>query len=175
MSLPHPDPVEPSSTPWSTLDPRHVPYLRRVWGLRVGVEAVVLAVLSVVAFADEWLTPAFLTLVVAFLAALVVLDAVFAVVLPRLHWRHAAWRVDERCIEIRTGVWWRSRVAVPRTRIQHLDVVQGPVQRRFGLGTLVLHTAGSDDASVPLPGLAHETALELRDDLAAWTKAHDGV
>jgi uncharacterized protein len=66
-------------------------------------------------------------------------------------------------------------VAVPRTRIQHLDVAQGPVQRRFGLGTLVLHTAGTFSASVALDGLAHETAMALRDDLAAWTKAQDGV
>ena len=175
MNLPHAEHAASPPRAWSTLDPRHVPYLRRVWGLRVGVEALVLGLVSAVAFRDGWLTPTFLTLLVALVATLVVLDAVCAVVLPPLHWRHASWRVDERGVEIRTGVWWRSQVAVPRTRIQHLDVVQGPVQRRFGLATLVLHTAGTEDASVALAGLAHETALALRDDLATWTKAHDGV
>jgi membrane protein YdbS with pleckstrin-like domain len=152
-----------------------VPYLRRIWALRVGVEAILLGVLAPAAYADRWLTPTFLTVVVVLLGALVAFDGVLAVVLPPLRWRRASWRVDERGVEIRDGVWWRSRVAVPRSRVQHLDVVQGPVQRRFGLGTLVLHTAGTADASVPLAGLAHETALALRDDLAAWTEERDGV
>jgi uncharacterized protein len=160
---------------WRALDPRHVAYLHTVRGIRVGVEALVLLVFAPVAFADGWLTPAFLAVLVGSLVALVLFDGALAVWLPPVQWRRASWRIDDLGIEIRTGVWWRSCVAVPRTRIQHLDVAQGPVQRRFGLGTLVLHTAGTFSASVALDGLAHETAMALRDDLAAWTKAQDGV
>jgi len=56
---------------------------------------------------------------------------------------------------------------VPRSRIQHTDVTQGPYERRFGLATLVVYTAGTEHASIPIEGLSHETALAFRDALLA--------
>ena len=35
----------------------------------------------------------------------------------------------------------------------------------FGLGTLVIYTAGTDHARVELPGLPHTRALAIRDHL----------
>lgn len=63
------------------------------------------------------------------------------------------------------GVYWRRAIEVPRSRVQHTDVSQGPLERRHGLGTLVVYTAGTDHARVALSGLAHEVALALRDEL----------
>lgn len=160
---------------WKHLDPRQVRYLRLAWGLRVAVEAVAWALLTRVAHADGWLTPAFRALLASLLGGAVLLDGILAVLLPPLRWRYAAWRVDPQAVEILTGVWWRRGVTIPRTRLQHLDVVQGPLQRRFGLATLVLHTAGTADASVPLAGLAHQVALALRAELAAGPRPGDGV
>ena len=54
---------------------------------------------------------------------------------------------------------------VPRSRVQHTDVSQGPLERRYGVGTLVIHTAGTDDAVVTQRGLTHGTALAIRDHL----------
>jgi membrane protein YdbS with pleckstrin-like domain len=84
---------------------------------------------------------------------------------PALEYAHAAYRIDDRGIEIHWGVVWRRVINVPRSRIQHTDVSQGPIERRYGLGTLVIYTAGTDHAQVDLPGLAHETALRIRDHL----------
>jgi hypothetical protein len=105
--------------------------------------------------------------VVGGLGALVVLQAVLAHVWPAKSWRHASYRVTERGIEIRRGVWWREEIAVPRSRVQHTDVTQGPLERAFGLGVLVLYTAGTDHSRVVLPGLAYGDALAIRDRLAA--------
>ena len=68
-------------------------------------------------------------------------------------------------MSIRRGVVWRSEISVPRSRVQHTDVSQGPLQRRFGLATLILHTAGTHHASVSLAGLPHAAALAIRDYL----------
>lgn len=84
---------------------------------------------------------------------------------PVVEHRHEAYRVDDLGIEIRRGVVWRSVVNVARSRVQHTDVSQGPVERRFGLGTIRIHTAGTESAEVDLHGLAHETALAIRDHL----------
>ena len=75
------------------------------------------------------------------------------------------YRVTDDGIEIHKGVVWRSITSVPRSRVQHTDVTRGPLQRRFGIATLTIHTAGTQDASVELTGLTHEKALEVRDFL----------
>jgi membrane protein YdbS with pleckstrin-like domain len=49
--------------------------------------------------------------------------------------------------------------------VQHTDVSQGPLERRYGLGTRVIFTAGTDHARVDLKGLDHATALAIRDHL----------
>jgi membrane protein YdbS with pleckstrin-like domain len=84
---------------------------------------------------------------------------------PAIDYRHASYRIDGRCLEIRRGVYWRTIVAVPRSRVQHTDVSQGPLERRLGLGTLVVYTAGTDHARVSLGGLEHARALLLREQL----------
>ena len=84
---------------------------------------------------------------------------------PEVQHRHARYRVDGRGIEIRRGVFWRRVISVPRSRVQHTDVSQGPLERGFGLGTLVIYTAGTDHAKVDLHGLDHATALTIRDHL----------
>jgi membrane protein YdbS with pleckstrin-like domain len=84
---------------------------------------------------------------------------------PEVEYRHTAYRVDGEGMQIRIGVFWRHVINVPRSRVQHTDVTQGPLQRRYGLGTLLIHTAGTQHAQVSLPGLAHETALVIRDHL----------
>ena len=57
----------------------------------------------------------------------------------------------------------RIRTVVPFGRVQHIDVAQGPIERSFGLATLILHTAGTRGASVPLPGLLFDEAERMRD------------
>jgi membrane protein YdbS with pleckstrin-like domain len=84
---------------------------------------------------------------------------------PLIQYRHASYRVDEEGIEIRRGVYWRQVINVPRSRVQHTDVSQGPLERRYGLGTLVIHTAGTDHARVALGGLDHAIALRIREHL----------
>ena len=80
-----------------------------------------------------------------------------------IDYRHTWYRVDDSGIEICRGVFWREVITVPRSRVQHTDVSQGPLERRFGLGTLVIYTAGTDHAKVDLAGLDHATALKIRD------------
>ena len=84
---------------------------------------------------------------------------------PARSYQHLRYRAEADGIEIRHGVYWREVTRVPRSRIQHTDVSQGPLERRYGLGTLVLYTAGTTHARVALPGLAKERAVALRDRL----------
>lgn len=82
-----------------------------------------------------------------------------------IEYRHTAYRVDDEGIEIQSGVFWRAVSNVPRSRVQHTDVAQGPLERKYGLGRLIIYTAGTQHSRVELPGLAHATALTIRDHL----------
>lgn len=84
---------------------------------------------------------------------------------PPLAFRHQWYRLDERGLEVRRGVLWRRVLFVPRSRIQHTDVNQGPIERHYGLAHLVIHTAGTVSAAVRLEGLDQDTAVRIRDRL----------
>ncbi len=84
---------------------------------------------------------------------------------PAIDYRHRFYRVDPQGIEIRRGVAWRHTIYVPKSRVQHTDVSQGPLQRTYALGTLVVYTAGTDHAKVELSGLSHARAMRIRDHL----------
>jgi membrane protein YdbS with pleckstrin-like domain len=71
---------------------------------------------------------------------------------------------------IRRGILFKSMSIVPYGRMQFVDVHQGPLDRRFGISSVQLHTASaSTDAS--LPGLPADEASRLRDRLTARGEA----
>ena len=108
------------------------------------------------------------------------LSLALLVVLPGLGaWagfrRHATtrWRLDRDGYALRRGRLWRHETFVPGSRVQHLDIRHGPVERRFGLSTLVIHTAGTRNSAVSTAGLDAADAERLRDHLARWIESDD--
>ena len=167
--MPHPDP-DPSEGGFHSIDRRQVT-LHRIQGAIAGAVVMLAAlfwvVISWVMDAPDawWIVPADI-LAIGLAMALSILLLIW----PPIAWRHVRWRLDDNGLEIRRGVFWKHRIAVPRARVQHADVSQGPLQRALGLGTLTIHTAGTQHASVDLGGLPYETALQLRDQLIQQTR-----
>jgi membrane protein YdbS with pleckstrin-like domain len=159
----------------SALDPRFVPQGRFVGRLRtLAVSAVVFVLLAVV-----FITADDRPLLERVAVSLVALGAIaFAAWLgewwPVWEYEHTRYRLDQDGLQIARGVYWRSITHVPRSRVQHTDVSQGPIERKYGLGTLIVYTAGTDHARVALPGLAWDTAVALRDELRT-DRADDDV
>lgn len=81
--------------------------------------------------------------------------------------RHRAtqFAFDASGLRIRRGLWWRTQTLVPRSRVQHTDIAHGPLDRRLGLATLKVYTAGTRLAQITLAGLPEARAVELRDAL----------
>lgn len=147
-----------------TLDPRAVTWSRIVGAI---VTAIVagghgLAVLILLLTSPPWWVRA---LVAALWVPVVALLSWLTWRWPEIEHRHTTYAVDAQGIEIRRGVVWRSVVNVPRSRVQHTDVSQGPIERTFGLGRLKIYTAGTENAEVELHGLPHAAALAIRDHL----------
>lgn len=66
---------------------------------------------------------------------------------------------------VRRGILIRGLVVVPYGRMQYVDVQAGPIDRRFGIARVQLHTA-SPGTDAQIPGLPPDEAARLRDRLA---------
>ena len=162
---------------WQPLDPQqiHVDRISNLISLAVaaaiGVGVAIPVIISALMRGSLiWMVP---VLCAAAIPALACLAA--AIYWPRWKYRNASWRLTGSGLEIRRGVLWKHQISVPLARVQHADVSQGPLQRRFDLGTLAVHTAGTQNASVVLEGLNHATAIRLRDLIIRQRKAIDVV
>ena len=109
-------------------------------------------------------------------AALVLLVVAAAAVgvwpYPDLLWRHWRYEIGEAEVDLQHGWWTTTRTLIPITRIQHVDTRRGPLQRRFGLASVVLYTAAG---ASEIPALADHVAAEARDRIAALANAHDDL
>jgi uncharacterized protein len=86
---------------------------------------------------------------------------------PPRRWRHWGYAFTGSELHVAHGWWTQVHTIVPATRVQHIDVTQGMIERGFGVAKLVLHTAGTDANIVVLPGIARSTAEEIRDAIRA--------
>lgn len=147
------------------LDPAWIELQRLIGWIVCAVLTPLLFVGLVVAiFAGSLPTAIDVLLAVAWLAAVGTL-AWLAQRWPPIEYRYVRYRIDGQGIEIRMGVVWRRVISVPRSRVQHIDVAQGPLERRYGLASLSIYTAGTEHAKVDLPGVAYARAVRIRDHL----------
>lgn len=76
------------------------------------------------------------------------------------------WRLDAQGLGLRRDLMWQLETRIPISRVQHLDLRRGPLERRAGLATLIVHTAGTRLSAVTVSGLDEADAERLRDTLA---------
>ncbi|MBA3487247.1 MAG: PH domain-containing protein [Lysobacter sp.] len=99
-------------------------------------------------------------------AAGLAVGALFGAWLGLKHYRHTFWRLDQDGLAVRRGRLWQRETRVPATRVQHLDLKRGPLQRGRQLATLVVHTAGTRHSAVSIPNLDETDAERLRERLS---------
>ncbi len=92
--------------------------------------------------------------------------ALFGACIGFVRHRRIRWRLDAQGLDLRRGRLWQSEVHVPMSRVQHLDLRRGPLERLARLATLVVHTAGTRHNAVAVPGLDQADAERLRERLA---------
>ena len=115
------------------------PDLKRLYHVYLLVVAVVvLVVISPIILAGLLFFP--------IVSALLLLPFLLAVGIAALwipkYYSSISYLFTENEIVIEKGVWWRRKSTVPYNRITNIDVVQGPISRRFGLGNVKIQTAG---------------------------------
>lgn len=153
--------------PLNDVDPR---YPRVVLGIALLVElpALVAATLIVLLIPPLPLVARVLILaaVIAFLAFLAWFVYTAAKVI-----RYA---VREHDVIVQTGVFWRTETVQPIKRIQHVEQVQGPIDKRLGLCALKLYSAGTGNVSLEIPGLAADVAARIAAFILDFKDQADG-
>jgi len=82
-------------------------------------------------------------------------------------------------IRVERGVWWKTRQALPFSRIMNVETIQGPLSRHFGIGNVDIYTAGNTgQAGNSGPGLRRSDAtilhvvefLEIREQILQFVR-----
>ena len=81
---------------------------------------------------------------------------------PALAVPRRGYAVRDKDIVFRKGILWRSVTAIPFNRIQHVETSNTPLDRKFGVATLQLFTAGGSGGDLKVDGLGAEVAEQLR-------------
>ena len=127
--------------------------------LRVSLTGIALTALVVVAgavlIAMQIDQPALPLLIGGGVVLLLVVVAVSRV----LEVRRLAYQLREHDLSLRSGVITHRVESLPFSRIQHVNVHRGPIERSLGLATLRVSTAGPD---ISIPGLAEADAERIK-------------
>ncbi len=129
--------------------------------IRRSVSATILP--GVVFLFSQGLSPWTIALVLAGLAAVAVLAAVWGF----LSWRATTYGVVGGSFRLRQGVFQKSERTIPLEHVQSVDTVQGIIQRLFGVVEVRVETAGggASEPDASLPALARADAEALRQEI----------
>jgi uncharacterized protein len=100
----------------------------------------------------------------------ILLAAYWAWLMPQRRYNHWGYSAGADQLRIVRGYLFYRDTIVPYSRIQHMDVDQGPIERPYGLATFSAHTAGTHGSTIVLPGLPHADALALRECIRDYIK-----
>lgn len=140
---------------WQPVDRRYLIVLRLVWGI---VSAACLAILGLISYLiyvrveGVWI----------YWAVLILLLMLWFF-LQEKSFRYRAYAVREKDILYRHGWIIHSIQACPINRIQHCSLRSGPLERRHGLASVTLYTAGGGSSDLRISGLPDQTATDIRE------------
>jgi uncharacterized protein len=142
-----------------------------LWGLLSGISAAAFVGWPLLTrLANLPLLPSLLAMLV-----LVLLLTITGIWLGYRRWKFSQWKLDDTGMHVKRGRLWRKEILIPRSRVQHLDIERGPIERHFGLATLIVHTAGTRMHAVLQAGFRDADAVALRDALVPASGRHDDV
>ncbi len=88
---------------------------------------------------------------------------IFYWVADGLSFRVSGYALREHDLHYKTGWWIRKIRIVAFNRVQHLSVEASLLERRYGLASVAIYTAGSAQADFKVRGLSTQAAQELKE------------
>ncbi len=146
--------------------PRHQldPRARTLWQLSGAImTGIVLVIAALIGFVLLRFTGAAPVGVIGLGALAVIVSALWIWPIPQVEWRHWRYEIDEEEVDLQHGWLVVTRTLVPMAQIQHVDSRRGPLERRFGLATVILYTAAGANE---IPALDDAVAGDVQGRIA---------
>lgn len=126
--------------------------------------AIALAIVLAVAFPLFYFIEALQEPYILFIAlALFFLFSLIAWFSTGIDFRYSGYALREKDLLYRSGWFIRKKKVVLLSRIQHLSVQSGPIERKFGLASISIFTAGASQADFTIKGIKEETAQNIKE------------
>ena len=100
----------------------------------------------------------------------VFLLGLFYVLLAKVYFARKQYAINESNVTYKSGVLFQSIVVVPFSRIQHIELDEGPFERKLGLTALSIYTAGDSGKDLLIKGLKNEKAIEIKEYITSYIK-----
>ena len=100
----------------------------------------------------------------------IVLFGILLLFMAKVYFKNKKYRLFDKNLTFRSGVLVHTEVVVPFSRIQHVEIDEGPLERFFGLATLSIYTAGDSGKDLKINGLEVEKAQEIKDFVTNYIK-----
>lgn len=131
-------------------------------GTHVLVATVVISVLSIIRFQSLFSLPDELKALYPPALIVMLLITLLALTYHFFADPKKRYAVREHDIHYQSGLFFRKTLSQPILRIQHVELKQGPIERKFNLAALQVFSAGGDTHTFEIPGLAYQQAVKLR-------------
>ncbi|HQS24701.1 MAG: hypothetical protein B7Y11_09425 [Sphingobacteriia bacterium 24-36-13] len=76
--------------------------------------------------------------------------------------KNKAWALREKDIQFRKGWLFQTTYIIPFNKVQHCELISGPIGRKYGLASIKINTASSNNIDISIKGLKQETAEQLK-------------
>lgn len=162
-------PAASCSDGWRPLPPR----VRTVWliteAFQCAIWLAVCGVIAAICLANGW-WGFWQRLIIGVAVVYAVLELVSQPLQTKYMYAFTRFRISERDLATRKGWLFRTSTTTPYTRVQHVDTKQNPVQRHFGLTTVVVHTAADEHEIAALDTAEAERIVALITERVAVAK-----
>jgi membrane protein YdbS with pleckstrin-like domain len=141
-----------------------------VWKIYGLIELCIYAILLCVSFLlnylwtlHSWVESTLYVLLIFY----IVLIPLKLIVFPKIRWKYFFYEVKEDEIDIQDGIFIIKRTLIPTIKIQKLNISQGPILKKYGLATVTITTAASEET---IPALPYDDAKRLRERIGKVVK-----
>jgi len=101
---------------------------------------------------------------------LVGLFSIFSAIYGYVFARSCGYFQGEFEVFYKDGLWWKKQTALSFSRIQHIDISHGPLERKYEMATIKFFTAGGAASDLKIPGLPKQLAESLRMEILQQAK-----
>jgi membrane protein YdbS with pleckstrin-like domain len=99
---------------------------------------------------------------IALVAAVFLIVISVTVAAIEIGFKNKAWAFREKDIQFKKGWLFQTTYIIPFNKVQHCELVSGPIGRKFGLASIRINTASSNNIDISIKGLKQETAEQLK-------------